>query len=134
LNQPRGVGSLLLQVAGKLFGRIENGLNTDVDEPFLTERGLGADATDLLMQFLDNRLGRAGRGNESEVDRRQIGKAQLALYAEVHTALADPTLTQRIADTAGEPSHMARERIEPFVKAEIAKWAEVVKRAGIKVE
>jgi tripartite-type tricarboxylate transporter receptor subunit TctC len=56
------------------------------------------------------------------------------LYAEVHTALADPTLTQRIADTAGEPSNMAREHIEPFVKAEIAKWAEVVKRAGIKVE
>jgi hypothetical protein len=24
--------------------------------------------------------------------------------------------------------------IEPFMKAEIAKWAEVVKRAGIKVE
>jgi hypothetical protein len=24
--------------------------------------------------------------------------------------------------------------IEPFVKAEITKWAEVVKRAGIKVE
>jgi hypothetical protein len=29
---------------------------------------------------------------------------------------------------------MTREHIEPFVKAEIAKWAEVVKRAGIKVE
>jgi tripartite-type tricarboxylate transporter receptor subunit TctC len=56
------------------------------------------------------------------------------LYAEVRTALVDPTLTQRIADTAGEPSHMAREHIEPFVRAEIVKWAEVVKRAGIKVE
>ena len=29
---------------------------------------------------------------------------------------------------------MALKEIEPFVKAEIAKWAEVVKRAGIKVE
>jgi tripartite-type tricarboxylate transporter receptor subunit TctC len=29
---------------------------------------------------------------------------------------------------------MAPEDIEPFVKAEIAKWAEVVKLAGIKVE
>jgi tripartite-type tricarboxylate transporter receptor subunit TctC len=29
---------------------------------------------------------------------------------------------------------MAAQDIEPFVKAEIAKWAEVVKRAGIKVE
>jgi len=56
------------------------------------------------------------------------------LYAEVQKALADPTVQQRIADTAGEPSNMALAQIEPFVKAEIAKWAEVVKRAGIKVE
>jgi tripartite-type tricarboxylate transporter receptor subunit TctC len=56
------------------------------------------------------------------------------LYAEMQKALADPTVQQRIADTAGEPSNMALAQIEPFVKAEIAKWAEVVKRAGIKVE
>jgi tripartite-type tricarboxylate transporter receptor subunit TctC len=56
------------------------------------------------------------------------------LYAEVQKALADPIVRQRIADTAGEPSNMALAQIEPFVKAEIAKWAEVVKRAGIKVE
>jgi tripartite-type tricarboxylate transporter receptor subunit TctC len=56
------------------------------------------------------------------------------LDAQVRNALADPTVQQRIADTAGEPSRMASQDIEPFVKAEIAKWAEVVKRAGIKVE
>jgi tripartite-type tricarboxylate transporter receptor subunit TctC len=56
------------------------------------------------------------------------------LHAEVQKALADPTVQQRIADTAGEPSGMALAEITPFVKAEIAKWAEVVKRAGIKVE
>jgi tripartite-type tricarboxylate transporter receptor subunit TctC len=56
------------------------------------------------------------------------------LYAEVQKALTDPTVQQRIAATAGEPSHMAHKDIEPFVKAEIAKWAEVVKRAGIKIE
>jgi tripartite-type tricarboxylate transporter receptor subunit TctC len=56
------------------------------------------------------------------------------LHAEVQKALAEPAVQQRIADTAGEPSRMARQDIEPFVKAEIAKWAEVVKRAGIKVE
>jgi tripartite-type tricarboxylate transporter receptor subunit TctC len=56
------------------------------------------------------------------------------LHAEVQKALADPTVQQRIADTAGEPSDMALAEITPFVKAEIAKWAEVVKRAGIKVE
>jgi hypothetical protein len=38
------------------------------------------------------------------------------------------------ASAAGEPSTMALKDIEPFMKADIAKWAEVVKRAGIKVE
>src|SRR6476619_1733461 len=56
------------------------------------------------------------------------------LHAGVKKALADPTIQQRIAATAGEPSHMALKDIEPFVKTEIAKLAEVVKRAGIKVE
>ncbi len=56
------------------------------------------------------------------------------LHAEVRKALADPTVRQRIAASAGEPSDMAPQDIEPFVKGEIAKWAEVIKRAGIKVE
>ena len=56
------------------------------------------------------------------------------LDAEVKKALADPGIRQKIAAGAGEPATMARKDIDPFVKAEIAKWAEVVKRAGIKVE
>jgi len=56
------------------------------------------------------------------------------LNAEITKALADPTIRQRIAAGAGEPSAMALKEIAPFMNAEIAKWAEVVKRAGIKVE
>jgi tripartite-type tricarboxylate transporter receptor subunit TctC len=56
------------------------------------------------------------------------------LNAEVTKALADPVVKQRIAAGAGEPSTMAVKDMEPFMKAEITKWAEVVKRAGIKVE
>jgi tripartite-type tricarboxylate transporter receptor subunit TctC len=56
------------------------------------------------------------------------------LHAEVRKALADPTVQQRVAATAGVPSHMPLDGIEPFVKGEIAKWAEVIKRAGIKIE
>ena len=56
------------------------------------------------------------------------------LHAEVKKALADPTIQQRIAGTAGVASHMELNAIDPFVKTEIDKWAEVVKRAGIKVE
>ena len=56
------------------------------------------------------------------------------LNTEVTKALADPVVKQRIAAGAGEPSTMTLQEIEPFMKAEITKWAEVVKRAGIKVE
>jgi tripartite-type tricarboxylate transporter receptor subunit TctC len=56
------------------------------------------------------------------------------LDAEVKKALADPGVRQKIAAGAGEPATLERKDIDPFVKAEIAKWAEVVKRAGIKVE
>jgi tripartite-type tricarboxylate transporter receptor subunit TctC len=56
------------------------------------------------------------------------------LNAEVTKALAEPLVQQRIVAAAGEPSTMPLKDMEPFMKAEIAKWAEVVKRAGIKVE
>ena len=56
------------------------------------------------------------------------------LNAEVTKALAEPAVQQRIAATAGAPSHMKLGEIDPFVKAEIEKWGAVVKRAGIKVE
>jgi tripartite-type tricarboxylate transporter receptor subunit TctC len=56
------------------------------------------------------------------------------LNAEVNKALAEPSIKQRIAATAGEASRMELKDIDPFVQAEIKKWAEVVQRAGIKVE
>jgi tripartite-type tricarboxylate transporter receptor subunit TctC len=56
------------------------------------------------------------------------------LHAAVREALADPTVKQRIAASGGVPSDMPLAEIEPFVKAEIAKWADVVKRAGIMLQ
>ncbi len=56
------------------------------------------------------------------------------LHAALKTALADPTVKTRIAAGAGEPMDMPLADIEPFLKAEIAKWADVVKRAGVTVE
>jgi tripartite-type tricarboxylate transporter receptor subunit TctC len=56
------------------------------------------------------------------------------LYAEVQKALDDPTVQKRIAEDTGTPMHMPLADIEPFVKSEIAKWADVVKRAGVTVE
>ena len=56
------------------------------------------------------------------------------LNAEVRKALSDPDVIKNIAASSGEPATMPLADIEPFVKAEIAKWAEVVKKAGIKIE
>jgi tripartite-type tricarboxylate transporter receptor subunit TctC len=55
------------------------------------------------------------------------------LHAEVRKALADPAVREKIAATAGDPSNMPLAEIEPFLKTEIDKWADVIKRAGVKV-
>jgi tripartite-type tricarboxylate transporter receptor subunit TctC len=56
------------------------------------------------------------------------------LHAEVEKALANPAVSQRIAADAGEPMHMPLADIKPFLKTQIAKWADVVKRAGIQIQ
>jgi tripartite-type tricarboxylate transporter receptor subunit TctC len=56
------------------------------------------------------------------------------LYAEVQKALASPAVKDRITADAGAPMHMPLGDIEPFVKSEIAKWADVVKRSGVTVQ
>jgi tripartite-type tricarboxylate transporter receptor subunit TctC len=56
------------------------------------------------------------------------------LYAQIQKALADPAVKERIAADSGVPMNMPLADIEPFVKAEIAKWADVVKRAGVTVQ
>jgi len=56
------------------------------------------------------------------------------LHAEIKKAIADPTVRARIVAAAGEPMDMPLADINPFLKAEIAKWADVVKRAGIAVQ
>ena len=56
------------------------------------------------------------------------------LHAEIKKTIADPTVKARIVAAAGEPLDMPLADINPFLKAEIAKWADVVKRAGIAVQ
>ena len=56
------------------------------------------------------------------------------LNAEVRKALSDPDVIKNISASSGEPATMPLADIEPFVKSEITKWAEVVKKAGIKIE
>jgi tripartite-type tricarboxylate transporter receptor subunit TctC len=56
------------------------------------------------------------------------------LHGEVVKALATPEVKDRITAAAGETMDMPLADIKPFLKVEIAKWADVVKRAGIQVQ
>jgi tripartite-type tricarboxylate transporter receptor subunit TctC len=56
------------------------------------------------------------------------------LNGEVIKAMAVKEVRERFTILAGQPSQMKLAEIEPFVKAEIVKWAKVVKEAGVKVE
>jgi len=56
------------------------------------------------------------------------------LHAELEKALAAPAVRARIAAAAGETMDMPLADIDPFLKSEIAKWAKVVKQAGIAVQ
>jgi len=56
------------------------------------------------------------------------------LHAELEKALAAPAVRDRIAAAAGETMSMPLADIDPFLKSEIAKWAKVVKQAGIAVQ
>jgi tripartite-type tricarboxylate transporter receptor subunit TctC len=56
------------------------------------------------------------------------------LYAEIKKAQATPAVKGRIAELAGETLDIPLADIKPFLKAEIARWADVVKRANIQVQ
>ena len=56
------------------------------------------------------------------------------LNAEVRRALEQPELKARFADLGGELKPMSRDELMAYVRAEHAKWSEVVKRSGAKVD
>ena len=56
------------------------------------------------------------------------------LHAETAKALAQPDVKERLATMGAEGVGSSPEDFRAFVKAEITKWARVVKEAGLKVE
>ncbi len=56
------------------------------------------------------------------------------MHEEIKKAVADPDVQKRIAADAGVTMNTPLAEIEPMVKAEIAKWSDVVKKANIKIE
>ena len=66
------------------------------------------------------------RGTPAEIVER--------LNRAVNTVLADPRLIARFADLGGAPMPMRPEEFGALLTSEVAKWAKVVKFAGIKPE
>ena len=56
------------------------------------------------------------------------------LHAEIMKAVATPDVQARLKSFGMQPSTMTPEELAEFQKAEVAKWAKVVKAAGIKVD
>ncbi|MBI4206583.1 MAG: tripartite tricarboxylate transporter substrate binding protein [Betaproteobacteria bacterium] len=56
------------------------------------------------------------------------------LNAEINKALAAPTLRQRFAAIGAEPTIGSPEQFGDLIRRENAKWAEVVKRSGAKID
>jgi tripartite-type tricarboxylate transporter receptor subunit TctC len=56
------------------------------------------------------------------------------LNAEVNKALNSPAMKERLAVLGYDPVGGSAEQFTAFVKSESAKWADVVKRTGAKVD
>src|SRR6266571_3174000 len=56
------------------------------------------------------------------------------LNAEINSALMSPALKEKFAGLGLEPAGGTPEEFDTFMKKEAAKWADVVKRAGVRVD
>jgi tripartite-type tricarboxylate transporter receptor subunit TctC len=56
------------------------------------------------------------------------------ISADVNAVLRQPDLSRRMNEVGMEPSGGTPEQFDAFIRSEIAKWAPVVKAAGLKVE
>ena len=58
----------------------------------------------------------------------------MRLNLEIVAALNDPEIRVAIRNLGAEPLPMKADEFEQLMKAEIQKWANVIKTAGIKLE
>ena len=56
------------------------------------------------------------------------------LYREIAAAMADPAVRSRFADYCAEPLASTPEELGRHISAEIAKWREIITKAGITLE
>ena len=53
------------------------------------------------------------------------------LNADINTVLRTPDVQQRLQELVTEGPQTSREEFDKFISAEIARWAQVIKDAGI---
>ena len=53
------------------------------------------------------------------------------INADFNTAFKDPAVRQRLLDGGAETAPGTQQEMRDFLRAEIAKWAKVIKTAGI---
>ncbi len=56
------------------------------------------------------------------------------LHGNITKVLAQPDLKERMLGLGFEPVGLAPERFAAYVRAEVAKWAKVVREAGIRID
>ena len=56
------------------------------------------------------------------------------LNREINAALATPALKERLAAIGGEPAPRTPEQFAELIRAEHAKWGDVVRRAGATID
>jgi tripartite-type tricarboxylate transporter receptor subunit TctC len=56
------------------------------------------------------------------------------LHAEVATAMADPAVRSRFAEFGAEPMATTPEELGRFISSEVAKWRDIIAKAGISLD
>ena len=56
------------------------------------------------------------------------------LAAEVRAAVQDPAVRERIEEQGAEPVGDTPEQFEAYIRREIARWGEVIRRADVTVD
>jgi tripartite-type tricarboxylate transporter receptor subunit TctC len=58
----------------------------------------------------------------------------LKLNAELNKALATPAIKERFAAIGAEPAIVSPEQFRDLIRTEYAKWGDVVRRSGAKID
>jgi tripartite-type tricarboxylate transporter receptor subunit TctC len=53
------------------------------------------------------------------------------INADIHEVLRQPEIEKRLTDLGMPPAPTTRDEFDKFIRGEIAKWAQVIKDAGI---